>query len=283
MQEILLSLIPFALLLLFIVVKKMPAIKAMPITFVITFLLTFFFWKVTSVVIAAVAVKALLIAFEILLIVLGAILLLEVLKDTHMLPFIDSLFKQISDDKRVYAIIIAWSFGVFIEGAAGFGTPAALAAPLLVGLGVPAMPAVISSLLADVVPVSFGAIGTPILIGLGTTLSNPSPENLRTISIYVAIIHSIIGIFMPLLISCVVSKFTKGSFKKGLEIWKFALFSGASFVVPFLLIAIFLGPEFPSFLGGIIGLIITVCAAKKKLFLPKKKVQHIKIDRKKAD
>ncbi len=282
MYEILLALLPFVLLLFLIIILKMPAIKAMPITFLITLVISYFFWKVISLVIAATALKALFVAFEILLIVLGAILLLEVLKDTHMLPVIDSLFKQLSEDKRVYAIIIAWSFGVFIEGAAGFGTPAALAAPLMVGLGIPAIASVIVALISNAVAVSFGAIGTPILIGLGTTITDQSLQNLRHISIYIALVHSIIGLFMPLLVSCVISRFMHNSFKKGLELWKFALFSGASFVVPYLLIAIFIGPEFPSFLGGIIGLIITIYAAKQQWFLPKIKIRKIKIERKKA-
>jgi len=66
----------------------------------------------------------------------------------------------------VQAIIVAWLFGSFIEGSAGFGTPAAVCVPLLVGLGFPAKAAVICGMLIQCTPVSFGAVGTPILVGV---------------------------------------------------------------------------------------------------------------------
>ena len=67
-------------------------------------------------------------------------------------------------------IIIAWLFGSFIEGVAGFGTPAAVAVPLLVGLGFPGMAAVTAGMIIQSTPVSFGAAGTPILVGVSTGL-----------------------------------------------------------------------------------------------------------------
>ena len=71
----------------------------------------------------------------------------------------------VSRDRRLQAIIIGFMFGAFIEGAAGFGTPAALAAPLLLALGFPAMAAAVVCLVFNSVPVTFGAVGTPVIVG----------------------------------------------------------------------------------------------------------------------
>jgi lactate permease len=72
---------------------------------------------------------------------------------------------DITPDRRIQAMIIAWCFGAFIEGAAGFGTPAAVCAPLLMALGFPAMAAVTVALIIQSTPVTFGAVGTPVLLG----------------------------------------------------------------------------------------------------------------------
>lgn len=82
--------------------------------------------------------------------------------------------------------------------------------------------------------------------------------------------HAVAGTFIPLIIVCMMTRFfgENRSFREGLAVWKFALFAGLSFVIPYLLVAIFLGPEFPSLLGGLAGLAIVVTAARQGLFLP---------------
>jgi L-lactate permease len=79
---------------------------------------------------------------------------------------IRAMFFSISPDRRVQAIIVAWLFGAFIEGAAGFGTPAAITAPLMVALGFPPLAAVVLALTANSSPVTFGALGTTFQIGM---------------------------------------------------------------------------------------------------------------------
>ncbi|MBD3318392.1 L-lactate permease [Candidatus Woesearchaeota archaeon] len=270
MLEVIVALIPIVVLLLLLVILKMPAITSMSITYVVTVFLAVVVWKVTALVVGAASIKGVFVAAEIFLIVLGAIFLLEVMKSGRLLPLIRSFMRKISPDKRVQAVIIAWSFGAFIEGAAGFGTPAALAAPLLVGLGFTPFAAVIVALIANSAPVSFGAIGTPILIGIGTSVES-TPQLLHSVGVFSALIHGVIALFLPLLISCVVSKFSlKQSFWRGLELWKFCLFAGAAFAVPYVLIAWLLGPEFPSLLGGLIGFGLVIAASR---FYGKSKVR----------
>ena len=284
MIELAIALSPIMLLFVIMIIMKKPAIKAMPIAYLAAAAIGIFYWKISSEVLGAASIKGILIAVDIIFIILGAIFLLEILKKAKLIESIDGLLKHISHDRRIHAIIIAWSFSAFIEGAAGFGTPAALSAPLLVGLGIGALPAVIVSLIANSTPVSFGAVGTPILIGLGSSIEGSSEVLLRQIGIYTALIHSLIGLFIPLAISCALTKFGKEkSFRKGLEIWPFALFAGACFVVPYFLIAVFLGPEFPSLLGGLIGFAVLIVGAKKGFFIPSRlRLKNIKLEKGKA-
>src|SRR5699024_12036890 len=97
--------------------------------------------------------------------------LLATITRSGAIETIRSGFIAISPDRRVQVIIIAWLFGSFIEGAAGFGTPAAVVAPLLLALGFPAIAAVLAGLIIQSTPVSLGAVGTPLVMGVGSGLS----------------------------------------------------------------------------------------------------------------
>jgi len=118
-----------------------PAIKAMPLAWLSAVIVASIFWKMSFNQIIAASILGSLQAFDILLIVFGAILILNTLKKSGAMDTINKSFFKISPDKRIQAIIIGWFFGSFVEGAAGFGTPAALGAPLMVGLGFPPLAA----------------------------------------------------------------------------------------------------------------------------------------------
>ncbi len=276
------ALMPLLSVILFLVIFRLPAKIAMPISLCITSFVTYMVWKVPLVQIIASVLEGFMISLSIVIIVFGAILLLNTLQICGALDRIRKDFSKITNDRRVQLIIIAWFFGAFIEGAAGFGTPAAIAAPLLVALGFPALSAVVLSLIANSSPVSFGAIGTPILVGVhqglheGGTLVIGEPSNanfIQLIGIQAMQIEVIVGSFIPLLLVCLLTRFfgENRSWKEGLEIWKFALVAGLSFTVPAFLTAVFLGPEFPSIFGGLIGLAIIVFIVKKGWLLPKTK------------
>ena len=132
---------------------------------------------------------------------------------------INNGFSKISSDRRVQVILIAWLFGCFIEGASGFGTPAAVAAPLMVAIGFPPLAAVVFGMMIQSTPVSFGAVGTPMLVGVQGGLDKDSLGNqlneiglnweyfFRIIVSDVAIIHSICGTLMPVLLIMIMTKF----------------------------------------------------------------------------
>lgn len=281
-----LSLLPIAVVGLFLVGLRWPAAKAMPISYVVAAALSLLVWQVSALQVAAASLRGLIIAVELLYIVFGAILLLNTLEESGALSTIRRSFRDITPDRRVQVIIIAWLFGSFIEGSAGFGTPAAVAVPLLVGLGFPAMAAVVAGMIIQSTPVSFGAAGTPILVGVNTGLSGDASVQafaiqagfqhdwtgfLAMIGLKVALLHAVAGTLVPLLVVSIMTRYfgKNRSFREGLQVWRFALFAAFAMTVPYLIVARFLGPEFPSLLGGLAGLAIVVPAAKRGFLLPK--------------
>ena len=113
---------------------RFPARVAMPIVYIITSLVTLFVWDVSLNRVLASSIQGILITVAVLWIIFGAILLLNTLKHSGAIAVIRQGFNNVSPDRRVQVIIIAWLFGSFIEGASGFGTPAAIAAPLMVAI-----------------------------------------------------------------------------------------------------------------------------------------------------
>ncbi|KON87682.1 lactate permease [Sporosarcina globispora] len=274
----LLSLLPIIAVAVFLVGLRWPASKAMPISYLVAVILALFVWKVSGATVAAASINGLVVAGTLLYIIFGAILLLNTLQESGGIKTIRQGFTDISPDRRIQVIIIAWLFGSFIEGASGFGTPAAVAVPLLVGLGFPAMAAVIAGMVIQSTPVSFGAVGTPMLVGVQTGLSGNASltDNLLAlvtqIAGQVAILHMIAGTLIPLFVVALMTRFfgKNKSFTEGIRVWKFALFSAFAMTIPYVIVANILGPEFPSMVGGLAGLAIVVFAAKKGFLMPPK-------------
>ncbi|WP_026183780.1 L-lactate permease [Desulfitobacterium hafniense] len=280
-----LSLMPILVVAIFLVGLKWPASKAMPISFVVAVVLALFVWKVPGAQVGAATVNGIVTAITLLYIIFGSILLLNTLQESGGLQTIRNGFTNITPDRRIQVIIIAWLFGSFIEGSSGFGTPAAVAVPLMVGLGFPAMAAVVAGMMIQSTPVSFGAVGTPMLTGIGTGLKTAELEAYASglgfsdwhnfiafgIANKVALLHVTAGILMPLFVVAFMTRFfgKNKSFSEGLAVWPFAIFAALAMTVPYLIVANLLGPEFPSMLGGLIGLAIVVPAAKKGFLMPK--------------
>lgn len=286
MSEGILALFAFLpIILIFVLMAgfRQPATRAMPLAFLVTFLLAVFVWQVHWNWLFAASINGVVIAFKILLIVFGALTLLFTLRESGAIGVINDFFTGISPDKRVQAIIITWLFGSFLEGAAGFGTPAAITAPLLLSLGFPALAAVMVALIANSTAVSFGAVGTPTIIGIGETLNlgqvnadlSAAGLSLDTfvhqVGVWSAIQHALPGIFVPAIMMMMLTKFfgKNRSIRSGLAIMPFALFAGLAFMLPYVLVAWLIGPEFPSVIGGLIGLMIVIPATRKGFLVPK--------------
>ncbi|MBP5618264.1 MAG: L-lactate permease, partial [Clostridia bacterium] len=274
MSTTLLTLLAFLPILLCVVAMaafNCPAKFAMPVTWLIAALLAFFCWKMDFVTLAAYSLFGLLNSLDVLIIIFGAILVMNTLKMSGGMAAINNGFKTISPDSRVQAVIVGFLFVSFIEGAAGFGTPAALAAPLMVSLGFPPVAAAVCALICDSVAVSFGAIGTPVAASVSCLGEVATEQYQASLSFWTALPHAIVGIFIPFIAAAFLCRFfsKEKSFKPALEILPFALFAGLSFTLPYLLVATFFGYEFPSLFGAMVGLLIVVPAAKKGFLVPK--------------
>ena len=279
-----LALFPLATVALFLVILRWPARHAMPLAYGVAVLVALVFWGTEPHVVAAASINGVVLALNILFIVFGAILLLYTLRESGAIATIQDGLAGISPDRRVQAIIVAWLFGSLIEGASGFGTPAAIAAPLLVALGFPAMAAVVSALIIQSTPVSFGAMGTPILVGVSHGLSGQEVTErmlqqsglehaayIAHIGVQVAMIHALVGVLVPLIMAGMLTRFfgARRSFREGLRAWPFAVFAAVAFLVPYYLVALLLGPAFPSLIGGLVGLAIVLPAARMGWLVPK--------------
>ena len=268
--QLMATLVPVLSVLLFLVILRLPATRAMPLSLLLTAMVAGTVWKVPGIQLAASVIEGWIIAFTILVIVFGAILLLNTLKAAGAIAVISDGFSRVSPDHRVQAIIVAWLFGAFLEGASGFGTPAAIGAPLLVALGFPPVAAVVMALIGDSAPVSFGAAGTPVLVGLGQGLPGISTAELQEIAVMAISMDLITASLLPLLMVSLLARFfgAHKSWRDGLVIWPFALFSGFAFTIPAYIVARFLGPEFPSILGALMGLALVVTVAKRRWLIP---------------
>jgi lactate permease len=282
-MQALLAASPILLAAVLLVGFRWPAKRTMPLVYLSTIVIAFFLWDVSFLRLVASSIQGLFVTFDILYIILGAILLLNTLRYTGAIQTIREGFSTISEDRRVQVIIIAWLFGSFIEGASGFGTPAAIVGPLLVAIGFPAMAAVVLGMMIQSTPVTFGAVGTPVIVGVTEGLFSPElmvqldaagvtfEDYRQTITAYAAIIHGIAGIPMPLLMVVMMTRFfgKNRSWTEGLSIAPFAIFAGLAFSIPYVLAGVLLGPEFPSLLGAMIGLIVVMFAARRGFLIPK--------------
>jgi len=262
---------------------RIQARTAMPVTYIVTVIIAMALWGMSGNRIIASTIQGLIQTAGLLWIIFGAILLLNTLKHSGGISAIRSGFAQISPDRRIQVFLIAWLFGSFIEGASGFGTPAAVVAPLMVAVGFPALAAVTFGLIIQSTPVSFGAVGTPLIVGVQSGLNREALTGqlqgagssweyfFHVITSEVAILHAICGTFIPLFLVLIMTRFfgRNRSWTEGLAILPFALFAAISFTIPYALSAVFLGAEFPSMIGGLVGLAFATLAARAGFLMPK--------------
>jgi lactate permease len=187
-------------------------------------------------------------AATILWIVFPALWIHELQQRTEATETIRRSLTRLSVDPRLTALLIAWFFALFAEGAAGFGTPVALAAPILVGLGFPPAQAVALALVGHAVGVSFGAVGTPVMAQLAT--SDLAPTALAGAT---ALLHAALGWSMALALHRIVCRSEIGSGAAATAGWPWPLLAAGTFLAPYALIAWWIGPELPTLGGALIG------------------------------
>jgi lactate permease len=179
-------------------------------------------------------------------IIVNAIFLYTLTVETGQFNIIKSSITRLSDDPRVQALLIAFAFGAFIEGAAGFGTPVAICAALLIGLGFPPLYAAALALLANTAPVAFGAIGTPILT-LGA-VTGISPFTLGAMAgRQLPFVSLIVPVWMIV---------TMSGWRGFAGVWPAVLAAGGAFAVTQFAWSNYVGPELTDIAGGVVTLMV---------------------------
>jgi lactate permease len=178
-------------------------------------------------------------------IVLAAIFLYQLTVETGQFEIVKNSVTSLSDDRRIQALLIAFCFGAFIEGAAGFGTPVAISAALMVGAGFRPLQAAGLALIANTSPVAFGALGTPIL-----TLAQVTGLDELQLS---AMAGRQLPFFSLLVPAWLV--WTMAGWRATWEIWPALLVCGGSFAIVQFLVANFHGPRLVDVAGGVISMV----------------------------
>jgi lactate permease len=165
-------------------------------------------------------------------ILLNVLFLYQLTVDRGLFVVLQESIAHLTSDRRLQLVLIAFSFGAFFEGAAGFGTPVAVTAALLIGLGFPALDASVYSLIANTAPVAFGALGTPLIALQGVT-----GLDLRDLS---AMVGRQLPLFSMIIPFWVVAAYA--GFRRTLEVWPALAVAGIAFAVPQYLVATYHGP-----------------------------------------
>lgn len=269
----LIAVTPVLLATTLLVVARWPASRAMPACALVTAICAVFYWRVPSVYAAAAGAEALAITISVLLILFGALFLVEQLREVGAVDSIHRWLCRLSPDSRVQVLLVAWLLGSFFEGASGFGAPPAITAPLLVALGIAPIPSVVLALVGDSVAVSFGAVGTPMLVGMGRGLIGApgAIPAVDEIARRLSVADLVTGTLVP---ACLVLTFTvmmkgRAGIAPGLRAAPFALTIGLVHLGTTALIAFGLGPELPSIIGPLVGMLTAIGLLRRGWLVPR--------------
>jgi lactate permease len=239
--------------------RPMPSAKALPLAALVAYGIQLAWFRIDATLVNASVVAGFLVALTPILIVWGAIFFFRTMEHCGAMETIRRWLNHLSRNRVAQVVLIGWSFQFLIEGASGFGTPAALAGPLLVGLGFPPLRVAMACLILNSVPVSFGAVGTPTWFGFGQL--GLTAEEFRAVAWKTALIHSAAAAVVPLLAFWLLVSWQE--IRRNLAFVYLAL---AASVVPMLLLAL-VDDEFPAVAGGLIGLIFTVWLTRRRIGL----------------
>ncbi|ELY43124.1 L-lactate permease [Natronorubrum bangense] len=276
------ALAPLVIVAVLLVGLLWPAARSMPVAWLVAAIVGFVIWDMPFEWIVAASIRGGMAAIEILWIVFGALVLLYTLMRSGAVDRINDGFASISEDRRVQVVLLAFFLATFIEGVAGFGTPAAVVAPLLLALGFPALAAVVAALVGHAVATVFGAVGTPVIVGFEAPLGSVEDviatggmsvgEFAASAGGWAALFNGILGVLMPMFAVGMVVYFFGDTEERSLApLWDVAplcLFAGVAFAVPYWASAWFIGPELPSLIGAMVGGAIVVGALKAGYFEP---------------
>jgi lactate permease len=254
-MDFLLAILPLAFL-IYVMTKKgaWPSHISLPFAAALVYLLVLIHSRFDPNLVNASVVNGMLSALTPISIIWGAILLSLTMRRSGAEAVIGEWLREVSANPVAQLMILGWAFPFMIEGSSGFGTPAAIAAPLLVGLGFEPIRVAILTLVVNAVPTTFGAVGTPMWFGFSQVPL--SPAEILSVSWKSALVHSVAALLVPV----IALRFVVG-WAEIRENLLYIYLSILSCVVPSLLLSR-ITYEFPSLIGGAVGLCLSVLMAK---------------------
>ncbi|WP_425058255.1 L-lactate permease [Sporomusa carbonis] len=248
------ALIPIVWLLVSLGFFKMPAYKACGAGLLLSLVIAAAVWKMPYMLVLQAALEGGSLALiPIIWVIVSAFFTYNISLNTGAMDRIKNLMSNLSGDRRIQALAIAWGFGGFLESAAGFGTAVAIPASLLIALKFDAFSAAIICLIANTVAVAFGVIGIPV-----TTLATITELPITALSLDVVVQLTPFVLLVPFLIVFSVTKSFAGF--KGVLLT--TLIAGLSFGVSQFLVAKYIGPELPAIVGSVVSFAAIIASAK---------------------
>ncbi|WP_448162925.1 L-lactate permease [Bacillus mobilis] len=240
------ALIPIIFFFLALAVFRMKGYVAGFITVVLTILVALFAYKMPfTMAMAATGYGFLYGLWPIAWIIIMSVFLYKISVKTGQFDVIRASVLSITNDHRLLVILIGFSFGAFLEGAAGFGAPVAITAALLAGLGLNPLYAAGLCLIANTAPVAFGAMGIPITVAGQVTGIDP-----HKIGQMAGHQLPFLSLFVPFFIV-----FLMDGFKGVRQTWPALFVAGSSFAITQFITATFLGPELPDITSALVSLV----------------------------
>lgn len=251
----LLGLLPIIWLILALIVLKMPTYKAAMGSLLVAIVLAFTIWKMPMINIVTATIEGFANAiWPIILVIVAAMFTYNLTLKTGAMEVIKQMLSSMTNDKRILVLILAWCFGGFMEGMAGFGTAIAIPAGMLYAMGFNPIFSCLVCLITNGVPTPFGSIGIPTV-----TLANLIGLENTTLSFYTAIQLAPFIMLCPILIVIATGK----GFKALKGVWIPTLASGLSFFIPMIIVGNFVGAELAVVVGSVCSLLVTILLGSK--------------------
>jgi lactate permease len=252
----LLALLPFAVFVTLLIAFRRSAAIAGACSAGVALILALvaFDYPAAPVALAGPAAEAVFTAASILWIIFPALCIYEYQQRRGATARIGEWLTSVSPLPQVHALLIAFFFGLFLEGAAGFGTPIALAAPMLVGLGFPPLRALVLALFGHAAGVSFGAVGTPMV-----PLVDALPGAADALSLVIIVLHALLGWSLAALVFALAGRDAPATGAR----WSMPFLAAALFFAPAAALAWWTGPELPTLGGALVGAVLFVLLLKR--------------------
>lgn len=250
-----LALLPIIWLIIAMMVLKWATWKAAVGSAVIAVLEALFIWKTPAYTVGMSVVEGICMAlWPIVLVIIAAVFTYNLVCKTGGMDVIKGMITSVTSDKRVLVLLVAWCFGGFMEGMAGFGTAIAIPAGMLMVMGFDPLFSCLVCLIANGIPTPWGSIGIPT-VTLANVVGFTSTTGLSTMQ---TIQSCLFMLLCPILIVMVTGKGFKGM--KGM--WGITLASGLAFVIPMFIVSYFVGAELVMVVASVCSLLVTVLIAK---------------------